>query len=92
MAKITHLNAIYSQLILSGVHMLNEKFLDDLEKYLKSGKLEKDFECSSEERRLEILDYLERLMDLSELADETATKIIFKNTELGQMFEVSAQK
>ncbi|RQD58791.1 MAG: hypothetical protein D5R98_08030 [Desulfonatronovibrio sp. MSAO_Bac4] len=72
--------------------MLSEKFLDDLEKYLKSGNLEKDFEYSSEERRLEILDYLERLMDLAELADETATKIIFKNTELGQIFEINAQK
>ncbi len=66
--------------------MLNEKFLNDLEEYLKSGSLEQDFECSSEERRLEILDYLERLMDLAELADETATKIIFKNSGLGQMF------
>ncbi|WP_028574590.1 hypothetical protein [Desulfonatronovibrio hydrogenovorans] len=72
--------------------MLSEKYLEDLEKYLKSGALEKDFEYSSEERRLEILDYLERLMDLAELADETATKIIFKNTELGQAFGARAQK
>ncbi|WP_291320668.1 hypothetical protein [Desulfonatronospira sp.] len=66
--------------------MLNEKFLSDLEKYIKSGQLEEDFECSSEDRRMEILDYLERLMDLAEAADETATRIIFKNTGLGQMF------
>ncbi len=72
--------------------MLSEKFLNDLEQYLKSGELEKDFEYSSEERRAEILDYLERLMDLAELADETATKIIFKNTGLGQMFDSKAQK
>ena len=67
--------------------MLNEKFLSDLEKYIKSGELEEDFEWSSEERRIEILDYLERLMDLAEAADETATRIIFKNTGLGQMFD-----
>ncbi|EFI35006.1 conserved hypothetical protein [Desulfonatronospira thiodismutans ASO3-1] len=67
--------------------MLNEKFLSDLEKYIKSGELEEDFEWSSEERRMEILDYLERLMDLAEAADETATRIIFKNTGLGQMFD-----
>ncbi len=67
--------------------MLNEKFLSDLEMYIKSGELEEDFEWSSEERRLEILDYLERLMDLAEAADETATRIIFKNTDLGHMFE-----
>ncbi len=72
--------------------MLNEKFLSDLEKYLKSGELEGDFECSSEERRLEILDYLERLMDLAEAADETATRLIFKNSELGQMFDSRARK
>lgn len=92
MAKINRLNAIYTQFMLSGVHMLSEKFLSDLEKYLQSGDLEKDFEYSSEDRRLEILDYLERLMDLAELADETATRIIFKNTELGYMFERKAQK
>ncbi len=67
--------------------MLNEKFLSDLEKYIKSGELEEDFEWSSEERRMEILDYLERLMDLAEAADETATRIIFKNTGLGHMFD-----
>lgn len=72
--------------------MLSEKYLKELENYLKSGNLEEDFEYSSEERRVEILDYLERLMDLAEIADETATRIIFKNTGLGQMFESSAQK
>jgi len=72
--------------------MLSEKYLNELEQYLKSGDLEEDFEYSSEERRLEILDYLERLMDLAELVDETATKLIFKNTGLGQMFDSKAQK
>ncbi len=72
--------------------MLSEKYLSDLEKYLKSGNLEEDFEYSSEERRIEILDYLERLMDLAEIADEIATRLIFKNTGFGQMFESRAQK
>lgn len=72
--------------------MLSEKYLSELEDYIKSGNLEEDFEYSSEERRVEILDYLERLMDLAEIADETATRIIFKKTGLGQMFESSAQK
>ena len=31
--------------------MLNEKFLDELEEYLKSGRLEEDFEYSTEDRR-----------------------------------------
>ncbi|KUJ95877.1 MAG: hypothetical protein PWR24_1539 [Desulfonauticus sp.] len=72
--------------------MLNEKFLTDLENYLKSGQLEEDFKYSSEERRMEILDYLERLMDLAEVADEVATRLIFKNSALGQMFNSNNQK
>ncbi len=58
--------------------MLNKKFLSDLEQYLASGELEQDFTHSSEERRLEMLDFLEKLMDVAELADRTATRIIFK--------------
>lgn len=61
--------------------MLNEKFLNDLEQYLASGELEQDFAHSSEERRLEMLDFLEKLMDVAELADRTATRIIFKKTD-----------
>ncbi|MFP4168732.1 MAG: hypothetical protein ACLFSY_07805 [Desulfonatronovibrionaceae bacterium] len=65
--------------------MLNEKFLFELEEYLNSGRLEEDFEYSDEDRRLEILDYLERLMDVAEKADEVATRLIFKNTQLEQL-------
>ncbi|MBT8763848.1 hypothetical protein KFV02_07870 [Desulfohalobiaceae bacterium Ax17] len=72
--------------------MLNEKFLEELEEYLKSGRLEEDFEYSAEDRRYEILDYLERLMDVAELADEVATRLIFKNSQLGQLFNSNAQK
>ena len=72
--------------------MLNEKFLEELEEYLKSGRLEEDFEYSAEDRRYEILDYLERLMDIAELADEVATRLIFKNSQLGQLFNSNAQK
>ena len=72
--------------------MLNEKFLDELEEYLKSGRLEEDFEYSTEDRRYEILDYLERLMDVAELADEVATRLIFKSSQLGALLNSSAQK
>ncbi len=72
--------------------MLNDKFLADLEDYLNSGKLEEDFEYSEEQRRLEMLDYLERLMDLAEKADEVATRLIFKNSQLGEMFGTSEDK
>ena len=72
--------------------MLNEKFLADLEEYLNSGRMEEDFEYSDEERKLEMLDYLERIMDLAEKADEVATKLIFKNSQLGVLLGTSEDK
>lgn len=56
-------------------------YLLELEEYMKSGNLAEDFSYSSEERRYEILEFLEKLMDVAELADETATKIIFPREE-----------
>jgi hypothetical protein len=63
---------------------LNSNYIEELTDYLKSGDLEEDFKWSAEERREEILGFLEQLMDLGELADETATKIIFKG-QLGML-------
>ncbi len=56
-------------------------YLLELEEYMKSGNLAEDFAYSSEERRYEILEFLEKLMDVAELADETATRIIFPKEE-----------
>ena len=64
--------------------MLNARYIAELEEYLSSGNLAEDFKWSVEERRGEILEFLERLMDLGELADATATKIIFKG-QLGAL-------
>ena len=66
--------------------MLNMKYLEELEEYMKSGNLEEDFKWSTEERRQELLEFLEKLMDLGELADATATAVIFKGSQLGAMF------
>ena len=66
--------------------MLNMKYLEELEDYMKSGNLEEDFKWSTEERRQELLEFLEKLMDLGELADATATAVIFKGSQLGAMF------
>ena len=63
---------------------LNSKYIEELKDYLKSGELEEDFKWSAEERREEILGFLELLMDLGEIADETATRIIFKG-QLGML-------
>ena len=68
--------------------MLNYKYLVELEQYMQSGNFAEDFEYSVEERRLEILEFLDKLIDLGELADETATKIIFKG-QLGAILKGS---
>ena len=60
---------------------LNLKYLLELEEYLESGSLEEDFNYSPEERRHEILEFLEKLMDLGELSDQAATRLIFKKAQ-----------
>ncbi|WP_045214619.1 hypothetical protein [Desulfonatronovibrio magnus] len=72
--------------------MFNEKFINELEKHLISGELEDIFKHSSEERRGEILDYLERIMELGDLADEVATKLIFAHSGLGNIYNSSPHK
>ena len=59
--------------------MLNARYIAELEEYLSSGDLAEDFKWSVEERRGEILEFLEKLMDLGELADATATTITWQN-------------
>lgn len=56
--------------------MLSEKFLNEFEDYLKSGRLEEDYAFSAEDRKVEILEYLERFMDLAEEADRVATRLL----------------
>lgn len=70
---------------------LNMKYLRELEDYMSSGRMQEDFECSPEERRLEMLEFLETLMDIGEVADETATKLIFKNSQLGALMGTPKQ-
>lgn len=60
---------------------LNHEYLNEMEEYLKSGYYQEDFFFSEEERRLEMLGFLEKLMELGELADEVATKIIFRKRD-----------
>ncbi len=62
--------------------LLDPAFLEKLDAYMRSGDMEFDFKHGDETRKGEILDYLEKLMDLAELADATATKLIFKDSYL----------
>ncbi len=63
----------------------NAAYLQELEEYLKSGALDRDFCGATDEERLEILGFLDRLMDVADLADEAATRLIFRDTPLGAM-------
>ena len=65
--------------------MLDAAYIKDLLDYIGSGRLLEDFEYSPEERRYEMLDFLEQLMELGEAADEVATKIIFQKSGLGRL-------
>ena len=57
---------------------LTEKDLDDFADYMKSGEMEQDFRDGCKHDRLFLLSLLEKFMDVADLADETATKLIFR--------------
>ncbi len=65
--------------------MLDISYLEKIEAYFSSGDLQFDFDNGDEERRYQILDYLEKLMDLAEQADALATKLIFKDGLMEQL-------
>lgn len=58
--------------------MLKLEELAQLETYIRSGELEKDFRDGCENDRGALLELLEKLMDLGELADEAATRLIYR--------------
>ena len=59
--------------------MLTIEQLDEFINYLKSGSFEKQFNHSGEMGKGELLELLERLMDAADVADEIATKLIFRS-------------
>ena len=58
--------------------------LNELEKELKSGEFEKQFRRCGEIQRGNMLELLEKLMDLGELADEVATRLIYRRQNLNE--------
>lgn len=67
------------------------KYLEEIEHYLEH-ELADQFEYAEEEQRYEILDFLEKLMDLGETADQKATELIFKNSYLQALAGVKTQQ
>lgn len=64
---------------------LEMEYLEKLEQYMDSGDLKFDFEHAPEAKKHAILEYLDKFMDVAEKADEVATKIIYKDSFLGQL-------
>jgi hypothetical protein len=62
--------------------LIDPAYLEKLRAYMESGDLAFDFENASEADKGAILDFLETLMDISDLADATATRVIFKKAYL----------
>ena len=59
---------------------LVEKLASEIrhEQAMKLAELETDFKDGCENDRYYLLELLEKFMDVAELADETATKVIFR--------------
>lgn len=63
--------------------MLSMRELDEMESYIRSGQLEKDFQDGCEHDRHYLLELLEKLMDVADLADEAATRLIYRGLNPG---------
>ncbi len=72
--------------------MLPMECLREIEEMLSSGRLADDFRDGCENDRYLILDFLEKLMELGEAADKTATEVIFKGSYLEMLAAAKAQK
>ena len=59
--------------------MITEDDIEDFKNYLASGRWEEDFEYRTAEGQAEMLDMLESLFDLCDLADKLLTKKLYKN-------------
>lgn len=71
--------------------LLDFEYMKKLEEYMDSGDMAFEFENGEEEKRYEILEFLQKLMDVADKADEVATKLIFKESYLEQLTGVSSE-
>ena len=72
--------------------LIDPAYLEKLRHYLDCGDLAFDFENASEADKGVILDFLEGLMDLADLADATATRLIFKDTYADAALGVKSER
>lgn len=67
-------------------------YLKRLKKHLAGEAVDEDFKFGSKSKKEDMLEFLETLMDVAELADEVATRLIFKDSYLSMFTGVKAQK
>ncbi len=59
--------------------MISPKEIEEFKKYLASGRWEEDFGYMSKDGQDEMLDFLDSIFELCELADKILTKKLYKN-------------
>lgn len=60
--------------------LLDLQYLYKVQKFMDSGDMAFEFEHGDEQKRFQILEFLETLMDVADKADETATRLIFTDS------------
>lgn len=71
--------------------LLDIEYLNKLEHFMDSGDMAFEFEYGEEEKRYEILEFLQKLMDVADKADELATKLIFKESYMEMLSGVTEE-
>ncbi|OCC15747.1 hypothetical protein DBT_0672 [Dissulfuribacter thermophilus] len=59
--------------------MLRQRDVTAFKEYLKSGQWEEDFDYRTPDGQAEMLDLIEEIFELCEIADEILTKKLYKN-------------
>lgn len=70
--------------------MYNLEYLKALKEHLASEAVDEDFKFGSASKKEDMLEFLELLMDVAELADEVATRLIFKDSYLSMFTGLKA--
>lgn len=71
-------NLILTHLVGRIAKMLKIKELDAFMKSVDSGAFEQEFKLAGQEKKGEMLELLEAIMDAADLANEIATKLIYR--------------
>lgn len=63
--------------------MITMEELQEFEDRLQSGQVDDAFKHGTEQERVALLELLEKVMDVADLANEVATRLIFRGSQPG---------